>query len=138
MIPGEEQDEVPWTADAVLEYINSFESPVDAMQNIADTWNYRNEALDNAIANRNAAETEAERLTAALAECQERALRTMKAQQDENERLRAQVAAIPFEEIVACAWDSINGDCSTGGYPAAVLNWVDRQPHGTNTKEAHA
>lgn len=60
------------------------------------------------------------------------------AQQEEIERLRAQVAAIPFEEIVACAWDSINGDCSTGGYPAAVLNWVDRQPHGTSTKEAHA
>jgi len=62
MIPGEEQDEVPWTADAVLEYINSFESPVDAMQNIADTWNYRNEALDNAIANRDAAEIEADKL----------------------------------------------------------------------------
>lgn len=86
----------------------------------------------------NVPDTEAERLTAALAECQERALRTMKAQQDENERLRAQVAAIPFEEIVACAWDSINGDCSTGGYPASVLNWVDRQPHGTNTKGERA
>jgi len=60
------------------------------------------------------------------------------AQQEEIERLRAQVAAIPFEEIVACAWDSINGDCSTGGYPAAVLNWVDRQPHGTSTKGERA
>lgn len=89
-----------------------------------------------------------------LAHCYEEALREndvlvnasatarsiITAQQDEIERLRAQVAAIPFEEIVACAWDSINGDCSTGGYPAAVLNWVDRQPHGTSTstKEAHA